>query len=140
MYGIPVAPQEMHVEQVYIVDAMLCRCRMGRRRSLHKMCVCKLLKGTDFAVLNTPHMCSSRFEVSTGLPMFSPISPYRNDGLVSIHEALEREVESLPVTVENVEDVLHNRLFASEDSWCWETVALFPDDIFGEMLVEGFQI
>jgi hypothetical protein len=119
---------------------MLCRRRKSCSRGLHEMCVCKLFEGANFAILDTPDVCSSRFELSAGLAMLSSVGPHRNDGLVAVYEALEGEVESLPVAFKNVENVVDNLLFVAEYSSGWKSVAFFPDDIIGEILLEGFQI
>ena len=119
---------------------MLCRRRKSCSRGLHEMCVCKLFEGANFAILDTPDMCSSCFELPAGLAMLSTVGPHRDDGLVAIYQALEREVEGLPVAFKNVENVVDNLLFAAEYSSGWKSVAFFPDDIIGEILVEGFQI
>ena len=104
------------------------------------MRVCKLFECTDFAVLDTPDMCSSCFELLAGLAMFSTVGPHRDDGLVAIYQAIEREIECLPVAFKNVENVVDNLLFVAEYSSGWKSVAFFPDDIIGEILLEGFQI
>jgi len=105
---------------------------------VHEKRVRELFERAYLPALDTPQVRSSRFEMLARRAVCTPVGPDRDDLLIPVHEMLEGEAEGSPVIVEDFEDFVCDLLGAAKDSWGGKSVALFPDDVWRKIAIEGF--